>query len=105
MAKYRDRKMGKTFSFVGADCYADTAARSHIRNAFEPGTGIVANWDVMEHILDFTFIKLGLNGADGAIDVPVVLTEAVANLPYSRKSAFWPPVLLSFFRLCHLLTC
>ncbi|EFX02970.1 chromatin remodeling complex subunit [Grosmannia clavigera kw1407] len=86
MAKYRDRKMGKTFSFVGADCYADTAARSHIRNAFEQGTGIVANWDVMEHILDFTFIKLGLNGADGAIDMPVVMTEAVANLAYSRKS-------------------
>ncbi|CAK7227756.1 Actin-related protein 5 [Sporothrix curviconia] len=86
MAKYRDRKLGKTFSFVGADCYADTAARGHIRNAFEAGTGIVANWDVMEHILDYTFVKLGLNGTEGAVDVPVVLTEAVANFPYSRKT-------------------
>jgi actin-related protein 5 len=24
MAKYRDRKIGKTFSFAGSDCYADT---------------------------------------------------------------------------------
>ncbi|KAK4217848.1 putative actin-related protein 5 [Rhypophila decipiens] len=86
MAKYRDRKLGKTFSFAGTDCYADTTARGHIRNAFEAGTGIVSNWDVMEHVLDHVFIKLGLNGVEGAIDMPVVMTEAVANLPYSRKS-------------------
>lgn len=86
MAKYRDRKLGKTFSFAGNDCYADTTAKSHIRNAFEAGTGIVSNWDVMEHVLDHLFIKLGINGVDGAVDMPIVMTEAVANLPYSRKS-------------------
>jgi actin-related protein 5 len=85
MAKYRDRKIGKTFSFAGSDCYADTTARGHIRNAFEVGTGIISNWDAMEHVLDYTFLKLGMNEADGAIDVPIVMTEAVANLPYSRK--------------------
>lgn len=85
MAKYRDRKLGKTFSFAGQDCYADTSARGHIRNAFEAGTGIVSNWDVMEHVLDYVFLKLGMNGVDGAIDMPIVMTEAVANLPYSRK--------------------
>ena len=89
MAKYRDRKLGKTFSFVGQDCYADTTARGHIRSAFEAGTGIVSNWDVMEHILDYTFIKLGMNGVEGGIDMPIVMTEAVANLPYSRKSEFF----------------
>ncbi|KAI1495648.1 putative chromatin remodeling complex subunit [Biscogniauxia marginata] len=86
MAKYRDRKLGKTYSFAGLDCYADTTARGHIRNAFEAGTGIVSNWDVEEHVLDWTFLKLGMNNAEGAIDVPIVMTEAVANLPYSRKS-------------------
>ncbi|KAL2023080.1 hypothetical protein VTK56DRAFT_3990 [Thermocarpiscus australiensis] len=86
MSKYRDRKLGKTFSFAGQDCYADTTARGHIRNAFEAGTGIVSNWDVMEHVLDHVFIKLGMNGVEGAIDMPIVMTEAVANLPYSRKS-------------------
>ncbi|KAI5917717.1 putative chromatin remodeling complex subunit [Camillea tinctor] len=86
MAKYRDRKLGKTYSFAGTDCYADTTARGHIRNAFEAGTGIVSNWDVEEHVLDWTFLKLGMNEADGAIDVPIVMTETVANLPYSRKS-------------------
>ncbi|KAK3323930.1 ARP5-like protein, partial [Cercophora scortea] len=86
MSKYRDRKLGKTFSFAGQDCYADTTARGHIRNAFEAGTGIVSNWDVMEHVLDHVFIKLGVNGADGAVDMPVIMTEAVANFAYSRKS-------------------
>ncbi|KAK4134364.1 ARP5-like protein [Trichocladium antarcticum] len=86
MSKYRDRKLGKTFSFAGQDCYADTTARGHIRNAFEAGTEIVSNWDVMEHVLDHVFLKLGMNGAEGSIDMPVVMTEAVANLPYSRKS-------------------
>ncbi|KAK4126244.1 ARP5-like protein [Parathielavia appendiculata] len=86
MAKYRDRKANRTFSFAGQDCYADTTARGHIRNAFEAGTGIVSNWDVMEHVLDHVFIKLGMNGAEGGIDMPIVMTEAVANLPYSRKT-------------------
>lgn len=85
MAKYRDRKLGRTFSLAGWDCYSDTTARGHIRNAFEAGTGITANWDVMEHVLDYIFLKLGMNGVDGNIDVPIVMTEAVANLPYSRK--------------------
>ena len=85
MSKYRDRKLAKTFSFAGYDCYADTTAKGHIRSAFEAGTGIVSNWDVMEHVLDYIFLKLGMNDADGAVDVPVVMTEAVANLPYSRK--------------------
>ncbi|PHH83668.1 hypothetical protein CDD82_5426 [Ophiocordyceps australis] len=86
MSKYRDRKLGKTYSFAGHDCYADTTAKGHIRNAFEAGTGIVSNWDVLEHVLDYVFVKLGMNEADGAIDVPIIMTEAVANLPYSRKS-------------------
>ncbi|EAQ88128.1 hypothetical protein CHGG_04747 [Chaetomium globosum CBS 148.51] len=86
MSKYRDRKAGKTFSFAGQDCYADTTARGHIRNAFEAGTGIVSSWDVVEHVLDHVFIKLGMNGVEGGIDMPIVMTEAVANLPYSRKT-------------------
>jgi actin-related protein 5 len=86
MSKYRDRKLGKTYSFAGTDCYADTTARGHIRTAFEAGTGIISSWDVMEHVLDYVFIKLGMNGAEGSIDMPLIVTEAVANLQYSRKS-------------------
>ncbi|KAI1007092.1 Actin-like protein [Podosphaera aphanis] len=85
-AKYRERRIGKTYAFVGADVYADTTARGHVRHAFEAGSGIVSNWDVMESILDYVFIKLGLDGSNGHVDVPIVMTEAVANLPYCRKT-------------------
>jgi actin-related protein 5 len=86
MAKYRDRKLGKTFAFAGSDVYADTTARGHMRAAFEAGSGVVCNWDVMEYVLDYLFLKLGIDGQNGAIDTPIVMTEALANLPYSRKS-------------------
>jgi actin-related protein 5 len=89
-SKYRDRKLGKTYSFVGNDVLADTTARGHMRNAFEAGSGIVSNWDVMESLLDYVFIKMGLEGSNGGVDVPIVMTEAVANLPYSRKCMVAP---------------
>ncbi|KAI6247564.1 Actin-like protein arp5 [Erysiphe necator] len=86
LSKYRDRKLNRTYAFVGADAYADTTARGHVRYAFEAGSGIVSNWDVMESVLDYVFIKMGIDGHSGRIDVPIVMTEAVANLPYSRKT-------------------
>ncbi|KAG9230537.1 hypothetical protein BJ875DRAFT_152148 [Amylocarpus encephaloides] len=85
-SKYRDRKVGKTYTFVGQDVHSDTTAKGHMKNAFEAGTGIVSNWDVMEAILDYTFIKMGVDGQNGSVDVPIVMTEPVANLAYSRKS-------------------
>ena len=56
-----------------------------MRHAFEAGSSIVSNWDVMESVLDYLFLKLGIDGSNGAVDMPIVMTEAVANLPYSRK--------------------
>lgn len=88
MSRYRDRKLGKTFAFAGSDAYADTTSRGHMRSAFEAGSGIVCNWDVMESVLDYVFLKLGIDGQPGGgsgIGMPVVMTEAMANLPYSRR--------------------
>lgn len=48
----------------------------------------MSNWDVMEGVLDSTFVGLGIDGADGGIDRPVLMTEPLANLGYSRKSGF-----------------
>ena len=86
VARYRDRKLNRTCSYVGYDAYADATTRGQIRNAFEPGSNIIANWDVMEGVLDYTFVNLGVTGVDGGIGRPVLMTEAVANLGYSRKS-------------------
>jgi actin-related protein 5 len=85
MARYRDRKLGRTYAFAGSDVYADTTAKGHMRNAFEAGSGIVSNWDVMESVLDYVFLKMGIDGSEGSVGMPIVMTEAVANLPYSRK--------------------
>ena len=86
VARYRDRKYNRTVSYVGHDAYADATTRGQIRNAFEPGTSIVGNWDVMEGVMDNIFLKLGIEGESGGIGRPVLMTEPVANLGYSRKS-------------------
>ncbi len=86
VARYRDRKYNRTVSYVGHDAYADATTRGQIRNAFEPGTSIVSNWDVMEGVLDNIFVNLGVEAENGGIGRPILMTEPVANLGYSRKS-------------------
>lgn len=84
MAKYKDRKYNKYCAFVGYDAYADATTRGQIRQAFETHTSIPTNWDIMEGVFDYIFLKLGVD-AQGSIGRPVVLTEPVANLGHSRK--------------------
>lgn len=88
MSRYRDRKLAKTCTFIGYDAYADATTRGQLRSAFEPGSSVVSNWDVMEGVLDYIFLKLGVDGADGGVGRPIVMTETVANLGYSRKSTY-----------------
>lgn len=88
VARYRDRKLNRTVSYVGYDAYADATTRGQIRNAFEPGSSVVSNWDVMEGILDSIVVKLGLDGANGRVDRPILMTEPLANLGYPRRSTF-----------------
>jgi actin-related protein 5 len=86
MARYRDRKLNRTFTFVGSDVYSDGTARGQSKNIYDPGSNIVNNWDVFEGVLDYCFLKLGVDGRNGSIDRPIVMTEPVANLGYTRKS-------------------
>ncbi|KAF2190927.1 actin-like ATPase domain-containing protein [Zopfia rhizophila CBS 207.26] len=86
MSRYRDRKLMRTFTFVGSDVYSDGTARGQAKNIYEPGSNIVNNWDVLEGVLDYCFIKLGVDGANGGINRPIVMTEPVANLGYTRKT-------------------
>jgi actin-related protein 5 len=85
VAKYRDRKYNKPCNFVGYDAYADATTRGQIRNVFEQYTSIPTNWDVMEGILDYIFLKMGVDGAEGSVGRPIVMTEPVANLGYTRR--------------------
>ncbi|KAF2500552.1 putative chromatin remodeling complex subunit [Lophium mytilinum] len=85
-ARYKDRKLQRNFTFVGSDVYSDGTARGQSKNIYEPGSNIINNWDVVESVLDYVFVKLGVEGNSGGIDRPVVMTEPVANLGYSRKT-------------------
>lgn len=86
MSRYRDRKLNKGCQFIGYDAYVDATTRGQLRYAFDPGTSVVGNWDVMEGLLDYVFIKLGVDGANGGVDRPIVMTEPIANLNYPRRS-------------------
>ena len=68
--------------------YSDGTARGQAKNIYEPGSNIINNWDSVEGVLDYCFIKLGVDGQDGSIGRPIVMTEPVANLGYTRKSAY-----------------
>lgn len=85
MARYTDRKLNRKLMFIGSEIYFDGTARGQAKNAYEPGSNIVNNWDVQEGILDYVFLKLGIDGKDGVVDRPVVMTEPLANLGYTRK--------------------
>ncbi|KAL2407916.1 Actin-like protein arp5 [Exophiala dermatitidis] len=84
VAKFKDRKYNKYCAYVGYDAYADATTRGQIRTAFEQNTSIPTNWDIMEGIYDYIFLKLGVDN-QGSVGRPLVVTEAVANLPHSRR--------------------
>src|SRR6201996_3651975 len=62
MAKFKDRKFNKYCAFVGYDAYADATTRGQIRQAFEQHTSIPTNWDILEGVFDYIFLKRGVTG-------------------------------------------
>lgn len=86
MAKYKDRKLNRHFIFCGSDVFSDGTARGQSKNVYEPGSNMINNWDVTEGVLDYCFTKLGIEGETGTLNRPVVMSEPVANLGYTRKS-------------------
>ena len=70
---------------MGYNAYADATTRGQIRKAFEPGSSVVGNWDVMEGVLDQVFVDLGIDSEAG-LERPVLMTEPLANLGYTRKT-------------------
>lgn len=90
MSRYRDRKLNRQCQFIGYDAYVDATTRGQLRNGFDPGSSVVGNWDVMEGVLDYLFLKLGVDGANGGVGRPILMTEPIANMGYSRKSECMP---------------
>ncbi|KAK3049384.1 Actin-related protein 5 [Extremus antarcticus] len=86
MARYTDRKLNRKLTFIGSEIYFDGTARGQAKNIYEPGSNIANNWDVQEGLLDYVFAKLGIDGRNGEVDRPVVMTEPLANLGYTRRT-------------------
>lgn len=80
-ARYRDRKNNETYLLAGTEAFVDASSRSGVRSAFE--ADVVCNFDQMEHMLDYAFVKLGVDG--DSVDHDVVMTEGLCNPQYSRK--------------------
>jgi actin-related protein 5 len=85
MARYTDRKLNRRLMFIGSEIYFDGTARGQAKNIYEAGSNVVNNWDVQEGCLDYIFLKLGIDGRNGAVDRPIVMTEPLGNPTYSRK--------------------
>ncbi|KAF2723170.1 actin-related protein, ARP5 class [Polychaeton citri CBS 116435] len=89
MARYTDRKLNRKLCFIGSEIFFDGTARGQAKNAYEPGGAggnVTNNWDVTEGVLDYIFLKLGLGGEEqGRIDRPIVMTEPLANVGYTRR--------------------
>ncbi|KAK9727654.1 Nuclear actin-protein involved in chromatin remodeling [Basidiobolus ranarum] len=82
IGKYRDRKTSAgNVIVVGNDINHDPLAKSNTRSAFD--NGIVYNTDTMEHILDYTFLQLGID--TDRIRHPILMTEAPCIPHYNRK--------------------
>ncbi|KAF9903077.1 Nuclear actin-protein involved in chromatin remodeling [Linnemannia zychae] len=81
MAKFRDRRANTSNTYIGNDVYADVLARSNARSAFDGP--IMCNPEIMEAVLDYIFIKMGID-AD-RIAHPLVMTEPVCVPHYNRN--------------------
>ncbi|GAA6061978.1 hypothetical protein JCM10212_005222 [Sporobolomyces blumeae] len=80
-AKYKDRKNNVQVMLAGGEVYVDATSRSNTRVPFEGD--VVCNYDVMENILDYVMIKVGITTE--TVQTPIVMTETLCNPSYSRS--------------------
>jgi actin-related protein len=72
---------------VGNEVHTNHFAKPGIRSAFDYDT--IVTVDIMEHILDYTFTKLGISDYEApSIEHPLVMTEALGNPPNSRRRTY-----------------
>lgn len=83
IARNRGNKKDREWDvLIGNDIPDLEAVRWMIRTAFD--FNVVVNFSVQESVFDHAFTHLGIN-TEGGVYHPVVLTEPLANLAYSRR--------------------
>lgn len=83
VAKFRDRKISRTYQVVGNDIYLDSNSRQNMRSPFDGQ--MVSNWELMEAILDYSFGKLSIESQD-RVDNPIVMNEALGSPASYRRT-------------------
>lgn len=82
VAKFRDRKTSRNVIYIGNEIYrAEAMSRSNIRSPYD--SNIIINSELLEYMMDYIFLKLGVNSS--SIENPIVMTETLCNPNYSRK--------------------
>ncbi|AAS51667.2 ADL253Cp [Eremothecium gossypii ATCC 10895] len=94
LARYRDRKASRTYTFVGRDTGLDASIRTQSRSPFDGP--MVTNWDYVDDMLAYTFHHLGVRGG-GGVPNAVVLTERLATLQSQRAN--WYELLYEAYNL------
>lgn len=94
LTRHRDRRLSKTFTFVGNNTRMDQTLRSQSKSPFDGN--IITNWDYVEDIIEFTFHHLGVTGNNG-VHNPLVINERLACLQSQRKH--WYQLLFETFDL------
>ncbi|CAG8761862.1 26539_t:CDS:10, partial [Dentiscutata erythropus] len=77
----RYRKLNQSILLVGNDVYTDATAKTNAKSAFDGN--VVYNFETMESVLDYIFIKLGID--TDRVNHPILMTEPVCNPSHSRK--------------------
>lgn len=81
-ARYRDRKLNKSYVMVGNDVFIDSSIRSNLKTPFDGA--LITNWDAMERIFDYSFLHLGVN-SNTRVNNPVVVNELLST-PLNQRS-------------------
>ncbi|AET38778.1 actin-related protein ARP5 Ecym_3285 [Eremothecium cymbalariae DBVPG len=94
LARYRDRKASRTYTFVGNDTNLDQSIRTQSKSPFDGS--MITNWDYVDDILAYTFHHLDVRG-NGGVPNPVLITERMAALQSQRSN--WYELLFECYNL------
>ncbi|TIA91978.1 hypothetical protein E3P99_00835 [Wallemia hederae] len=78
-SRYKERRTNRNMMVYGDALELDSASKTQSKIPHEQG--IVTSWDMMEHALDWTFLRLGLE----TTPPPIVMSEPLCNPPYPRS--------------------
>lgn len=90
VAKYRDRKSGRTLTIIGNDVHREAPYHATLRSSSKsPFDGpLITNWDYVESIFDYLLEHLGVTSDNGKLNNPVILTEPVGCPSTQRKGMY-----------------